>query len=723
MRVRLFGLTGQFGVSRRDYSGWMMAACAVLGAVSWSARADSSRALQAVEYSQLDATHVQLVLTLSEPAPQPSVFSIDKPARLALDLPGTHLAVDSRYGKINVGKVRGYALAEAKDRTRLVVELSDPVPNQIAVQGNKILLTLDAGAPAPSQATASPAGAAAAGSVSGIDFRRGENGEGRIVVTLSNPHTPVDVQEEGGKIVARFKDATLPSRLARRYDVLDFATPAKYVDASQDGRDVKIAVTPTRTGDFDQVAYQTGDAFTVELQPLSAQKLEERRRDNPQYTGERISLSFQSVDVRALLQIIADVAGTNMVVSDSVSGQLAMRLQNVPWDQALDIILRTKGLGLRREGNVMLVAPLQEIAQRDKAELETQKQKIQLAPLRSEIIQVNYAKASDVASLLKSGDSSILSERGRVTVDERTNTLLVLETREKLADIRALISRLDVPVRQVLIESRIVVASDSFERDIGTRFGFSKVGNIGNNFVSTTNSGTNNNTTIGSRLDNLADTDPTNDGQVTLPLPNYNVNLPATPSVATNPASIALAVLGKDFLVDLELSALQAEGRGEVVSSPRVITANGKQATIEQGREIPYNESTSSGATSVTFKKAVLSLDVTPQITPDQRVIMDLTVNNDSVGQLVTTSSGGSVPSIDTRKVKTQVLVENGQTVVLGGVYQRTTNDVVNKVPLLGDIPLLGYLFRNQQRQNNKNELLIFITPKLLSDNLNVVQP
>jgi len=462
------------------------------------------------------------------------------------------------------------------------------------------------------------------------------------------------------------------------------------------------------------VAYQTGDQFTVELQPLSADKAEQRRKAEQQYSGDRISLSFQNVDVRSLLQIIADVAGTNMVISDSVSGQLAMRLQNVPWDQALDIILRTRGLGMRRDGNVMLVAPIEELAQREKAEAEADKQKVQLSPLRSEIVQINYAKAADIATLLKSGDSSILSDRGRVSVDERTNTLLVLETRERLADVRSLIQRLDIPVRQVLIESRIVVASDNYDHELGTQFGVTKVGNNGSGMYSTTGSSAGTEQTVQSFISNG------NAFPVTTPAQanRYNVNLP----VASPAGSIGLAVLGADYLVDLELTALQTEGRGEVVSTPRVITANAKQASIEQGVEIPYQEAASSGATSVSFKKAVLSLDVTPQITPDDRIIMDLSINKDSVGQNITTTGGGSVPSIDTRKIKTQVLVNNGQTVVLGGIYERTTNDSVTKVPLLGDLPLLGQLFRNTINSDQKTELLIFITPKVLSESLQVKQ-
>jgi type IV pilus assembly protein PilQ len=687
-----------------------LAACTLL-----PVSAQQSRDLKAVDFVALDGDRVQLTLTLSGPAPQPAVFAIDKPARLSVDLPGTHLALAERYRKVSVGQVRSIAAVEAQGRTRVVVELVQPTAYNVNVDGNRIVVEL-AGSPAASTArSAAPALQAPAASISRIDFRRGEKGEGRVLVSLTDPRAAVDVHEEAGKIVARFKNTALPDRLGKRLDVLDFATPVKYIDAQRDGVDTKVVVTPGAGGEYEQVAYQAGDQFVLELQPLSAEKLAERQRDQPSFTGERISLSFQSVDIRSLLQIIADVAGTNMIVSDSVNGQIAMRLQNVPWDQALDIILRTKGLGMRRQGNVMLVAPVDEIAARERAEAEAERAKVQLAPLRSELIQVNYAKAGDLATIIRSKQNSILSERGSVTVDDRTNTLLVMETRDKIAEIRGLITKLDIPVRQVLIESRIVIASDNFEKDLGTQFGVTFVGNVGDNFLTTAGSNSATDSTV-----NSATT--TTNGVITVPAPsgsNYNVNLPAAVSSGTA-GSIALSLLAKNTLIDLELSALQTEGKGEVISSPRVITANAKPAVIKQGVEIPYQQSTSSGATAIQFKEAVLSLSVTPQITPDGRVIMDLAVHDDNVGANVSTGFGGSVPSIDTREVDTQVLVDNGQTVVLGGVYQQTTNHNVSKIPLLGDIPVLGYLFRNNQVVNNKTELLVFITPKVLSEGLKV---
>jgi type IV pilus assembly protein PilQ len=705
-------------ITRRAVRAAAVLSVLLLGA---TASAQAGRSLQAIDVSAQANDRVLLTLTLSEVAPEPVVFTIDRPARLSLDFPDTAIALPERYRKIGIGNVRSIASAEAKGRTRVVVELVKLAPYSLRVEGNKVLVQLDASeatgaAPSPA-AAAAPVIAAPAAATSGsasirdIDFRRGETGEGRIIIALGNPRTAVSVNQEGGKVIAVLRDSTLPARLAKRLDVLDFATPVKFIDLRQQGGDVVIAVTPVTGIDYEQVAYQTGDQFTIELQPLTPQKAEERRKQQPQYTGERISLSFQSIDIRSLLQIIADVAGTNMVVSDSVQGEIAMRLQNVPWDQALDIVLRTKGLGLRQQGNVMMVAPLKELADREKAELETAKQKTELAPLRSELIQVNYAKATDMAALIKSGGNSMLTERGRVSVDERTNTLIVLETREKLDEIRALIGRLDIPVRQVLIESRIVIANDDYAKELGVRFGVTTVGdNNGNGLFTTTGTRTGADTTVASFLDNGFPVDVAGVDN------RYNVNLPTQ----LNPAgSIAFALLGADYLVDLELSALQSEGRGELISTPRVITANGKQASIEQGREIPYQEAASSGATSTSFKKAVLSLSVTPQITPDDRVVMDLAVTNDSQGANVATGLG-SAPAIDTRRLNTQVLVRSGETVVLGGVFQQDNRASQAKVPLLGDIPLLGALFRNDIKGSSKRELLIFVTPKVLQEGLRV---
>ena len=680
-----------------------------------------ARTLDAVDFLALDGDRVLLTLTLSEDAPQPAVFSVDKPARLSLDLADTTLGMTERSKKINIGVARELKLVEAKGRTRVVLDLVESVPYTLRTEGNRVLLEiagrasaakgviagLTANAPV-TPGTSKPT--VRTGSVSNVDFRRGEKGEGRVIITLSDPRMGAEVREEGGKLVARFQNADASDTLLRRLDVLDFATPVKYVDITRAGDGINVMLTPVAGAEFEQSAYQAGNQFTVELQPLSVEKKEAKKKDQPTYTGERITLSFQSVDVRSLLQIIAEVAGTNMVVSDSVQGEVAMRLENVPWDQALDIILRTKGLGLRQQGNVMLVAPLEELAAREKAELEVARSKVDLSPLRSEIIQVNYAKASDLAALLKSSDdkNSIVSERGSVSVDERTNTLLVNETREKLADVRALVVLLDVPVRQVLIESRVVIANSDYSREIGSRFGVSTFSQSGSPNVVSSGSA---NATDSQVTNILAGNSPgfgaLND--------RFNVNLPATSAGA---GRAAFAILGSNYLVDLELSALQSEGRGELVSSPRVITANSKEATIKSGFEVPFvTPATGNTPPTVSFKEALLSLTVTPFINPDNSIVMDLKVNRDEP-DFTRTVQGN--PPLNKREIQTNVLVQNGETVVLGGVYEQTFSEQRSKVPLLGDIPLLGVLFRRDVNVARKNELLIFVTPKILSESLTV---
>ena len=517
--------------------------------------------------------------------------------------------------------------------------------------------------------------------ISSLDFRRGTGGEGQIVLTLADSDISVDLRQEGRKVIADFFGADMQDALLRKLDVIDFGTPATYIQTSRYSD--KIRVTIDTVDDFEYLAYQTDNDFTIELKPLSKREAEQLRADKKLYVGERLSLMFQDIEVRAVLQIIAQHTGLNLVASDTVRGNLTLRLQNVPWDQALDIILKTKGLDKRIDGNVMLVAPAQEIAAREKAELEASKQVAELAPLRTELIQVNYAKASEIAALIKAKENSLLTDRGSVTVDERTNSLLVHDTADTLEDIRDLTNKLDVPVRQVQIESRIVTASSGWTEELGVSW---STANLANDQVT------------GTRDPELTDT--------------LNVSLP----IASRAGSfgISYANLSRDLLLDLELSALENENMGEVIASPRVITANQKEAMIEAGEEIPFQNATSSGATAVQFKKAVLSLTVTPQITPDDRIILDLTVTQDTRGE--DTVSG---PAINTQQVTTQVLVDNGQTVVLGGIYQQRTNRDVTKVPLLGDIPWLGWLFSTQSDVKAKQELLIFVTPKILKDSMN----
>jgi len=557
--------------------------------------------------------------------------------------------------------------------------------------------------------------AAGARAIRSVDFRRSQDGAGRILVRLTDPHTHINLRQVGNQIVVDF-DADLPKNLARRYDATDFGTPISSFDASRIGTGTRIAINAS--GDYEQLAYQSDDQYVVEIQP--ARKKDVAQDDKPTYTGERLTLNFQEIETRAVLQLLADASGQNIVVSDTVTGNVTLRLQNVPWDQALDIVLRTKGLDKRKQDNVIIVAPQEELAAREKADLAARKDIQELAPLRSEYLQVNYAKAKDMEGLIKSQGGSLLSNRGSVAVDDRTNTLLLQDTADRLADIRRLVATLDIPVRQVLIEARIVVVNDDFKRDLGARVGYTTAQSNGNGIWTTSGSAAATDTAISSALANRAANGTSFPVQVptgsTGAPQRYNVNLPV-PSPA---GSFALGILGSNYIVDLELSAAQAETRAEVISSPRVITANQKEATIEQGTEIPYQQSASSGATTISFKKAVLSLKVTPQITPDNRIILDLDVKKDTIGTITVASGGVNVPSIDTREIMTQVLVNDGQTVVLGGILETTHREDQTKVPLLGDIPVLGALFKEQHKQNDKDELLIFVTPKIVREGVNV---
>jgi type IV pilus assembly protein PilQ len=520
------------------------------------------------------------------------------------------------------------------------------------------------------------------------------------------------VRQEGGRIVVDFQDTSLPQELMRRLDVTDFATPVFTVDALRANTDARLVVTAA--ADYDQIAYQSDNQFTLELKPSVQQAAATPGvfDADREYTGERLTLNFQDLETRAVLQLIADFSGLNIIASDTVQGSVTLRLQNVPWDQALDIVMTTKGLDMRRNGNVIIVAPAEEIAAREQAELEALQALQTLEPLRSEFIQINYAKASELASLVQGeGSNSLLTERGSVAIDERTNTLLVNDTPTSLATIRRLVTTLDVAVRQVLIESRVVIVNDDYSRELGVRFGTTNVEDESSGLVALTGTSAGADNIVTSAIGNINSTGnpfPVNIGPVGQ---RYNVNLP----VVGPAGSIALAFLGSDYLVDLELSALQAEGDGRVVSTPRIVATNQREARILQGTEIPYQEASSSGATTTSFQEAVLSLSVTPQITPDNRVIMDLTITKDSVGEVF-----NGVPAIDTRELVTQVVVADGETVVLGGIYETEEINTTRKVPGLGNIPGLGYLFRSRSTESNDAELLIFVTPKILRDGARV---
>lgn len=629
-------------------------------------------------------------------------FTIADPDRLVIDLPGVGSGLQRKDHPVSSNQVSGLNVIEVKDRTRVIVNLKTSSSYEIKRNGNELQLIVSSRQSASgSQKSAYVANSQDTGKTNGgankllnVDFRRGPQGAGRVIIYLSNDATPVDIYQEDGRLIVSLLNTQLPESLRRRLDVTDFATPVQAVDTYR--REGMTQIVILAVGDYEHVAYQADNRLIVDVRKPVVENAQGPDLDK-QYKGQTLSLNFQNIEVRAVLQIIADFTGMNIVASDSVTGSVTLRLQNVPWDEALEIILKSKGLAMRRHGNIIMVAPAEEIAERDKKELQARQQQAQLAPLRKVSIQINYAKAGDIAALLATEKSTMLSERGTITIDERTNKLLIMDTEQNIMEIRQLIAELDVPVRQVLIESRIVIARNDFSRDLGTRFGV----NSGNSSAAAGGSIGSNTTVI------------QNGGIAPGTVPNVNdrlnVDLPVT-----NPAGqFALSILQGNTLIDMELSALQTEGRGEVISNPRVITSNQKEAVIEQGVEIPYLQATSSGATSVAFKKAVLSLQVTPQITPDDRIIMDLRVNKDSVGEVF-----NGVPSVDTREVKTQVLVSDGDTVVLGGIYEQTVSDELYGVPGLMDLPIIGSYFRQTRKVDDKAELLIFVTPKIIREGM-----
>ena len=698
-------------VKQQSHKAWrslLAAACLFAGSTvsAFAAETASGNSLLSVDVAGLPGNKAQITLTLSKPAPTPLSFTIDNPARIALDFPGTSNALAQRSQKVGIGQVESLTAVEAQGRTRVVINLANMVPYEAHADGNKVILTVqNAGGGISEAAVAASRASGGSDSISNIDFRRGEDGQGRVIVSLSDPSIPVDMQQQGGKILVDFYRAQLPAQLERRLDVLDFATPVKTIDAFTKGNNVQMVITPM--GEYEYIAYQTDNQFTIEVRELTREEVEEAKKDEFGYSGERLSLNFQDIEVRSVLQLIADFTGLNVVVSDTVRGSLTLRLKNVPWDQALDIILKTKGLAMRQTGNVMLVAPSEEIAAREKLELESRKQIEELEPMYSEFIQINYSKASDIAALLKSADTTLLSDRGMVTTDQRTNTLLVQDTAAKLTEVRKLVARLDIPVRQVLIESRIVIANNDFSKELGVKFGLNKETefNGGNNIVSVGGTRPGNPNTGGGGVIDPDFPDSSADGLL--------VDL----GVAGATSSIGMAI-GKigGYMLNLELQAMEAEGQGEVISSPRVLTSNQKTAFIESGTEIPYQQATSSGATSTSFKKAVLSLSVTPQITPDDRLIMDLQINKDSVGDF----SVDGVPAIDTNEVSTQVLVDDGETLVLGGIYEQVKANEVDRTPFFGELPLVDWMFKKTLTLNNKSELLIFVTPKIVKEDINI---
>jgi type IV pilus assembly protein PilQ len=714
----------------------------------------AAAAIQSITSSQQAGADV-IRIDLSEPlAVVPAGFVVQAPPRIAIDLPGVTSQLKRPSVEINQGNLRTVNVVQAGDRTRLVLNLRSATTYKAQLQGKALLLMLDpaSAAPAAVQAGAKPATAATTPSGSAvaptapvvataaapaakaapaentvrfaepqaanpmalkdIDFRRGQDGAGRIVVDLPNNQVGVDIKQQGQNLVVEFVRATLPERLRRRFDVADFGTPVDTVSVSQSGDRVKLVVDPH--GEWEHSAYQSDNQFVLEVR---SRKVDPNKlTQGPGYSGEKLSLNFQNIEVRALLQVIADFTNFNVVTSDTVTGNVTLRLKDVPWDQALDIILQAKGLGVRKSGNVLWIAPKDEINAKEKIDLEAKAQVASLEPLRTQSFQLNYTKAEEIAKGLTGANTAgggggsqsarILSPRGSVIYETRTNQLFINDIPSKLEEIQQMITKIDVAARQVMIEARIVEAEDSFGRTLGVRLGASNATSVGG-------AGKLNLGVSGNYSGVVAQTgQPLSGSSASVPN-SYFVNLPGSNLNGYNPATVGISLFTSsvNHALNLELSALEADGRGKIVSSPRVITADQIKALIEQGTELPYQVATSSGATSIAFRKANLKLEVTPQITPEGSIILDVDVNKDSVGQVTTAGY-----AIDTKHVKTQVLVENGGTVVIGGIFQQSENETEQKVPFLGDIPVMGNLFKNNLRSSKRSELLIFLTPKVVSE-------
>lgn len=670
--------------------------------------------LNTIDVASLPGDKVELKLGFDEPVAAPRGYTLDQPARIALDLPGVSNKLGARNRELGVGNARSVTVVEAQGRTRLIVNLTSLVPYSTRVDGNNLFVLLGEGgtpapvaAPAPAQpvvGTAPVERVIAGKSISNVDFRRGEDGAGNVVITLSDPSVSPNIEEQGGKIRVSFAKTQLPEALRVRLDVQDFATPVKFVDSSSRADGATISIEPT--GRYDYLAYQTDDKLTISVKPLTESEAEQRKAEHFAYSGEKLSLNFQDIDVRSVLQLIADFTDLNLVASDTVSGNITLRLQNVPWDQALDLVLKTKGLDKRQVGNVLLVAPAEEIAARERQELESQRQIAELAPLRREVVQVNYAKAADIARLFQSvTDREGASEdRGSIAVDDRTNNIIAYQTQERLDELRRIVAQLDIPVRQVMIEARIVEANVDYDKSLGVRWGgvrsdgkwsiYGKDGaqtfdEDGRRYLPGTD-------TFGNYT--------SDDGVAPVPFVDMGV--------LNSTSGIGIGFITDNVILDLQLSAMEKTGNGEIVSQPKVMTADKETAKILKGSEIPYQEASSSGATSTSFKEAALSLEVTPQITPDNRIIMEVKVTKDApdFGRVL-----NGVPPINKNEVNAKILVADGETVVIGGVFSNSQTKSVDKVPFLGDLPYLGRLFRRDSVQDAKSELLVFLTPKILN--------
>jgi len=669
-----------------------------------------------IEFSSLPGDKIEIRMQFDGVPPAPTGYTIEKPARIALDLKGVVSGLSSKYHTLGSGNARSVTVIEAGDRTRVIVSLTELVSYATRIEGNSLIILVGKQGSTsfvsnePSydgsnvEAETSSYGDSDSPVIEEIDFRRGEDGEGRVIVRLSNAGSGVDVSSEGGKIRIEFSNTRIPVQLQRRLDVTDFATPVLIVDALAESDNTILMIEPT--GEYDYLAYQADEVFTLEVKRLAEGELEASLDSIFRYRGEKLSLNFQDIEIRSVLQLIADFSDLNLVASDTVSGRITLRLKNVPWDQALDIIMKTKGLDKRQIGNVLMVAPAEELAAREKLELESRQQISELAPLRTEFIEVKYASASEIFALFESseegGGQGVVSSRGGVIVDERTNSIILTETADRINEFRAVLEKLDVPVRSVLIEARIVTASSNFSEALGVRWGGLGFGFYNDSTTFTQAGGSLE--TVGEIRNTFGDEE-----GITFTSPDHLlVDLGIGSDDATK---FAVGIVDSKYLLDLEISALETTGNAEVIARPKVITQDKQEATISSGVQIPFQEASSSGATTTQFKSATLELSVTPQITPDDRIIMELTVKQDTVGAVF-----NGVPSINTNSVKTQVLVDNGATIVLGGIFTTQVTNSVTKTPFFGDLPYVGKLFRRTTSTDDKQELLIFITPRLIND-------
>lgn len=685
--------------------------------------------ISAFNTAELPGERFEVRMQFSDTPPDPKGYTIEKPARIVLDFPDSESELKDRRFPLAFDNAQSAMLLTTEGRTRLILNLNELTSYTTRKDGNTFIVEVGASHNAnlngkqsspksidiPNKKAVSTIASTGKPSISNIDFRRGLAGEGRIIVTLSDPHVSADLVSTGAGVKLSFSNVAMPIELRRRLDVVDFATPVTLVNASQEGNSSILNISAS--GEFDYMAYQTDNEYVLSVKPLTAQEKAEKKKDF-QFTGEKISLNFQDMEVRAILQILADFSNFNLVASDTVQGRITLRLENVPWDQALALVLKTKGLDKRLDGNVMMVAPAAEIAERERQELSTKKQLEELAPLRTEYLRVRYANAKDMFALFRgrSGNGSgsggnqstgsVLSERGQAIVDERTNSIIVTDTADRIEQFKRLVDQIDIPIRQVMIEARLVIANSSFRRELGVRWGGITYGRNNNSLVQA--SGSLDSLSAGAAGPEQILTG--NAGSVGHRDADQIVDL----GVGNKVGSIAAGILTDNGYLDMELSALENAGYAEIVSQPRVVTSDKQKATIKSGKQIPFQEASASGATSTSFKDAILKLEVTPQITPDNNVIMDLIITKDSVGEI--TSTGGL--SIDINQIDTKVLVPNGETVVLGGVFGVDSAKTDVKVPVLGDIPYLGRLFKHTLRSENKTELLIFITPKIIADKM-----